>query len=515
MSILKVEHLDQSYLDKTLYDDADLTVNEHDHMGIIGQNGVGKSTLIHILTGSVEPDGGKITWKHNIKIGYLDQYANLKPGQTIRGFLRTAFQDLYDCEKKLEQLYVDMSTNSDPELMEKAGKIQEYLEANNFYDVDTEIERVASGLGIAQLGYDHDVSKLSGGQRSKIILAKLLLSHPDILLLDEPTNYLDTAHIDWLAGYLNDFPGAFVVISHDYDFLGRITNVVCDIEFGKITRYTGTLKQALRQKAANRRTYMKTYAAQQKKISKTEAYIRKNKAGSRSKSAKSREKQLARMDVMKPPANRVKANFVFPYVQNATQMVLDVNNLVIGYDKKPVVNAKFNFSVLMGEKVVIAGYNGIGKSTLIKTLLHIIPAISGTIQLSQVAKLAYYEQTLYWEHPMAEPLRILHDEFPGKSQKELRQVLARTGLTAQQAATPIKMLSGGEQVKVKLARLMLQPANVLILDEPTNHLDEDSKESLKQSLKDYEGTVLLVTHEDSFYDSSWIDKTINIEKMSK
>ena len=248
MSLLEVKNLSQSFIDKTLYEDANFVLNKEDHMGVTGQNGVGKSTLIKILTGEMLPDDGQVKWQNKVSVGYLDQYAKLKEGVTIKGFLKTAFAHLFEKEKELNELYVKYAENSDEALLEKAGKIQTYLEENNFYDIETEIERVASGLGLAELGYDRDVSKLSGGQRSKIILAKLLLQNPNVLVLDEPTNYLDVSHIDWLVDYLNDFEGAFIVVSHDYDFLGRITNCIIDIDFGTITRYTGTLKQAMRQK---------------------------------------------------------------------------------------------------------------------------------------------------------------------------------------------------------------------------------------------------------------------------
>ncbi|MBA1392984.1 ABC-F family ATP-binding cassette domain-containing protein, partial [Lactobacillus sp. XV13L] len=343
MSIVKVEHLQHAYLDKVLYADTNFQVNEHEHVGLIGQNGAGKSTLINILTQQTIPDAGTITWKKKVKIGYLDQYASLKPGQTIRDFLRSAFAPLLQQAQVLAQLYQQMSQKTDPQLLQRAGDIQMLLEQKGYYDIDTKVEQVATGLGLDALGYQRQVTTLSGGQRSKLILAKLLLQTPDILLLDEPTNYLDTQHIDWLAEYLQNFAGAFVVISHDFSFLKRIVNVVYDLELGELTRYSGSLKQALRQKAANRRTYLKTYAAQQKKITKTQAYIQKNKAGSRSKSAKSREKQLAKMTVLAPPANRIKPNFSFPYITSNSQIILETNNLRIGY-QQPLLQQELNFS---------------------------------------------------------------------------------------------------------------------------------------------------------------------------
>lgn len=512
MSLLSVQNLSQSFIDKTLYEDASFVLNKEDHMGVIGQNGVGKSTLIKILTGEIIPDDGQVKWQRKINVGYLDQYAKLQPGVTIRGFLQTAFSSLYQKEQELNQLYARYADNGDSNLLDKAGKLQTYLEENNFYKIDTEIERVASGLGLAELGFDHDVAKLSGGQRSKIILAKLLLQNPDVLVLDEPTNYLDVSHINWLVDYLNDFEGAFIVVSHDYDFLGQIANCVIDIDFGTITRYTGTLKQALKQKQANRETYLKAYANQQRKIAKTEAYIRKNKAGTRAKSAKSREKQLARMDILTPPKNNRKAKFEFPYVATASNLLLQTQDLVIGYDHA-LIKSAFNFSVGGDEKVAVTGFNGIGKTTLLKTLLGQIKPIYGNFELSVTAKMAYFQQDLVWPNKNMTPLQFLQEEFERKKPRELRQALARMGLTAQQAMSPLKELSGGEQEKVKLAKMQFEPANLLFLDEPTNHLDNDTKDALRRAITSFPGGVIIVSHERDFFRGNWVDKTIDLEKL--
>lgn len=512
MSLLEVKNLSQSFIDKTLYEDASFVLNKEDHMGVTGQNGVGKSTLVKILTGAIIPDKGQVKWQPKIKVGYLDQYAKLTPGVTIKGFLQTAFNDLYAKEKQLNDLYTQYAAKGDDQLLTKAGKIQTYLEENNFYEIEPEIERVATGLGLADLGYDRDVAKLSGGQRSKLILAKLLLQSPDVLVLDEPTNYLDVAHINWLVDYLNDFAGAFIVVSHDYDFLGQIANCIIDIDFGTITRYTGSLKQALRQKAANRETYLKAYANQQRKIAKTKAYIRKNKAGTRAKSAKSREKQLTRMDILNPPQNNRKAKFRFPYVATASNLLLQTQDLVIGYDQA-LVKSAFNFSVGGDEKVAITGFNGIGKTTLLRTLLGQIKPIYGSFELSVTAKLAYFKQDLSWPNNNMTPLQFLQEEFERKKPRELRQALARMGLTAQQAMSPLKELSGGEQEKVKLAKMQFEPANLLFLDEPTNHLDNETKDSLRKAIVDFPGGVIVVSHERDFFRGDWIDKTIDLEKM--
>ncbi|BDR61053.1 ABC-F family ATP-binding cassette domain-containing protein [Lactobacillus xylocopicola] len=514
MSLLTVKNLGQSFVDKTLYEDASFVLNKEDHMGVTGQNGVGKSTLIKILTGEMLADEGQVKWQNHVTVGYLDQYAKLMPGVSIRAFLRTAFEPLYQKEQELGELYAQYADQGDSDLLEQAGKLQTYLEENNFYGIDTEIERVASGLGLAELGYDHDVAELSGGQRSKIILAKLLLQSPEVLLLDEPTNYLDVGHIEWLVDYLNDFTGAFIVVSHDYDFLGRITNCVIDVDLGTITRYTGSLKQAMRQKSANRETYQKAFSNQQRKIAKTEAYIRKNKAGTRSKSAKSRERQLSKLEVLSPPKGNRRPRFEFPYVETASNLLLQTQDLVIGYDQALVKEA-FNFSVGGSEKVAITGFNGIGKTTLLKTLLGQLEPIFGTFELSTTAKVAYFKQDLSWPNKNMTPLQYLQEKFEREKPRELRGALARLGVTGQQAMSPLKKLSGGEQEKVKLAKMQFEPANLLLLDEPTNHLDRDAKDSLRQAIVNFPGGVIIVSHERDFFQGDWIDKTIDIETMNK
>ncbi|AWN82768.1 ABC-F family ATP-binding cassette domain-containing protein [Lacticaseibacillus paracasei] len=511
MSVLTVTGLSQRFLDKVLYQDASFQVNIEDHLGVIGQNGVGKSTLIKILTGALTPDAGKIVWQKHLHVGYLDQYANLVPGQTVIEFLRTAFSDLYRKEAKMNQIYADYANHPDDDLLAKAGELQQELEAGDFYDLETTIQTVAEGLGITAMGMDHPVEALSGGQRSKLILAKLLLEKPDMLLLDEPTNYLDVSHIAWLTDWLQNFEGAFIVISHDFDFLENVTNAVLDIEFGQITKYTGTLKQAMRQKEADHETYLKAFAKQQETIKKTEAFIRKFKAGTRATMAKSREKQLARMDKLTPPGTRSKAHLAFPYAPVNRQILVDVNDLVVGYDK-PLLQP-MNFSVAKDQIIAFEGFNGVGKSTLLKTLLGLLPAISGNVEIADNVVFGYYEQELHWYQPKQSPVQYLEQRFPALTQKTVRQVLSRTALTSEEANNPLTMLSGGEQAKVKLADLMLQTTNILVMDEPTNHLDDDTKNALREGLQQYPGAVLLVSHEAGFYDSSWVDTVVNVEQL--
>lgn len=297
MSLLEITELSQMYGDTQLYKNTEMTLNKGEHMGIVGQNGTGKSTLIKICTKQVIPDDGRIVWQPGISVGYLDQYAEIQRHVTMKEFLKSAFQSLYEIEQKMNRLYEEAAENK-MEGLNRAARYQEQLENLDFYSIDTRIEQVANGLGLAAIGLDRPIDEMSGGQRAKVILAEILLEEPDVLLLDEPTNFLDKEHIAWLADYLSELKNAFMVVSHDYDFLEKISNCICDIDNEKITKYYGTYSKFLKKKTLLREDYIRQYSAQQKEIKKTEEFIRKNMAGRKSKMARGRQKQLNRMDKM-------------------------------------------------------------------------------------------------------------------------------------------------------------------------------------------------------------------------
>ena len=335
----------------------------------------------------------------------------------------------------------------------------------------------------------------------------MLLEKPDLLILDEPTNHLDDNHVAWLTQFLKDFSGTFLVVSHDREFLNEITTHILDIEFGKLSKYTGNLTRALKQKELQQETYLRQYEAQKEHIKKTEAYIRKYKAGSRSTMAKSREKQLAKIERLTPPSDAPKPHISFDYAPIVTTLALETDQLVIGYDR-PLL-APINLTIRYGEKIAIRGFNGIGKSTLIKTLLGMIPALDGEYHFPEKTAFNYFSQELAWENPLQTPLQYLSDHFPKASIKELRQHLSRAGLTSELVQESLKYLSGGEQTKVKLAEMTMKKCNFLILDEPTNHIDQESKENLQETLAAFPGTVLLVSHENSFYED-FVDRVIEL-----
>lgn len=512
MSLLTVKNLTHTYGEKKLYKDASFELYKGEHMGVVGMNGAGKSTFIKILCGEVVPDDGIIKWQSNIKIGILDQYAEIEEGYTVYEYLKKAFKDLYEIEEKLNALYSEMAVNQSDAIMKKASFYQDLLEEESFYDIDSNIKKVAYGLGINALGFESILKNLSGGQRAKVILAKLLLENPDILLLDEPTNFLDKEHVQFLSEYLSEFKGAFIIVSHDFDFLDKITTCICDIEYKDIKKYNGSYSAFLKQREHLQADYVRRYTQQQRTIEKMETYIAKNKVrAATAKIARGRQKQLDKIERLDAPSfNIVKPVIKFNYVEATPQISLKIKNLQVGYDH-PIL-PQMNFSIKNGEKVVITGFNGIGKSTLLKTIVGKIQRLGGSISFGTNIIPGYYEQDLKWEDGEMTPLEIISHVYPKMTVKEVRKHLSQCGVKNDTAMQKIRTLSGGEQSKVKLCLLTLTKCNLLILDEITNHMDGVTKEALADSLISYEGTVILVSHEASFY-KDWAERIINIEKL--
>ncbi|MFA9464682.1 MAG: ABC-F family ATP-binding cassette domain-containing protein [Velocimicrobium sp.] len=512
MSLLEIMDLSHSFGEGQLFKDAELSLNKGEHIGIVGQNGAGKSTLIKICTEQIIPDAGRVVWQPKVDIGYLDQYAQIDMGMTMKTFLKSAFLNLYAIEKKMNELY-NQGTSEDMSNLYQAAQYQEQLELYDFYLIDTHIEQVASGLGLISIGLECPIEQMSGGQRAKVILAKLLLEKPDILLLDEPTNFLDKEHVTWLADYLVSLENAFMVISHDYEFLEKISTRICDLDNGKIVKYFGSYSEFLKKKTLLHADYIRQYSSQQKEIKKTEEFIRKNIAGRKSKMARGRQKQLDRLDKMETLEQKeIQSVFNFAKLPITTTEYLTVRHLSVGYDY-PILS-ELNFSIKGGQKVVVTGFNGVGKSTLLKTLVEQIPALQGDCAFSQQVMLGYFEQDLVWEDETRTPIQIVSDAFPSLVVKEVRQHLSRCGILSKHAMQEIGTLSGGEQTKVKMCLLTIKPCNFLVMDEPTNHLDKQAKESLQMALSQFPGTVLLVSHEEAFY-KGWAQRIIDIEKTMK
>lgn len=501
MSILTITNLTHTYDSKLLFEDASLAVNNGEHAGIVGLNGAGKTTFMNILIGNVLQDAGEVKWLNNITFGYLDQHANIDRNQTVMEYLEGSFKELFDKNDRLEAIYKQMETETDMDEMDKlirqSSSIQDELDQKGFYDLSANIKKVANGLGVNAFGYDTIVKNLSGGQRAKLMLAKLLLNKVDVMLLDEPTNFLDVEHVDWLRKYLESYKGTFLLISHDEDFLNSVCKVIINIENKQIKKYFGDYNQFLKERESNAKQYEENYARQQREIKKMQDYIDRNKARAATAGmANSRKKMLDRIEVMNKPQQILPATFDFPYVLLATKEMLVVKDLEVGYTKAilPPINMQLN-----GEsKIWIRGTNGIGKSTLLKTLMKDIRAISGEFRFNINAKINYLEQDLKFRTMEMNALSYINECYPKMNIKDVRSELAKVGLTKELSTKPISLLSGGEQVRIKLLELSLRPSNIMILDEPTNHLDVLAKESLKEALLKYTGAIILVSHEKDF-----------------
>jgi ATPase subunit of ABC transporter with duplicated ATPase domains len=499
MSVLKCTDVSFSFGNRTILENASFVMQKGEHIGLVGLNGEGKSTFIKMITGSLTPDQGKIEWCKRITTGYLDQYTTLTRGKTIREVLREAFQHMYDLEQEMNEMYEKMCDCTEDEMnyyLEETGEIQSELESAGFYSLDSKIEEVANGLGLGEIGLDHDVANLSGGQRSKVLLTKLLLAQPMILILDEPTNFLDEAQINWLRNYLSNYENAFILVSHDIPFLNSVINVIYHMEDGTLTRYTGNYDSFMEMYELKKRHQNIAYEKQQKEIAHLKEFIAKNKARvATTDLAKSRQRILDKMEIIDKAKEVVKPTFKFKECGASGKFVMVAEDLVIGYNEP--LSTKLNFVIERGSKVAIKGANGIGKSTLLKTLLGIIPPLSGSCNLDYNIHYGYFAQEEDLEKRTA--LDEVWNEFPSMTNAEVRGALAACGLNKDKIESLMVVLSGGEAAKVRLCKIMLHKCNTLVLDEPTNHLDYLAKESLKEALQAFKGTIVLVCHEPEFY----------------
>ena len=501
MSILNVEHLTHGFGDRAIFNDVSFRLLKGEHVGLIGANGEGKSTFMNIITGKLMPDEGKVEWAKNVRVGYLDQHTVLTPGMTIRQVLASAFDFLYDMEKQMNEICEKMGDATPEELeqyMEDLGTLQDLLTMHDFYMIDAKVEEVGRALGLTEIGLDRDVTELSGGQRTKILLGKLLLEKPDILLLDEPTNYLDAEHIEWLKRYLNDYENAFILISHDIPFLNSVINLVYHMDNQELNRYVGDYDKFQEVYDMKKSQLEAAYNRQQKEIADLKDFVARNKARVATRNmAMSRQKKLDKMDMIELAAEKPKPEFHFKEGRTTSRIIFEARDLVIGYDEP--LSKPLNLTMERKEKVALIGANGIGKTTLLKSILGLIPPLSGEVEQGDYLEIGYFEQEMSGSGDNS-CIDEIWQEFPSYTQYEVRSALAKCGLTTKHIESRIMVLSGGEQAKVRLCKLLNRPTNVLLLDEPTNHLDVAAKEELKRALKEYKGSVLMVCHEPEFYE---------------
>ena len=514
MSIITVEHLSHGFGDRAIFNDVSFRLLKGEHIGLIGANGEGKSTFMNIITGTLQPDEGKIEWSKHAKVGYLDQHTKLEKGMTINDVLSSAFDSLFEMEARMNEI-CDAMAEADPdameEMLEELGVIQDILTNRDFYLIDSKVEEVARALGLLDLGLDRDVTDLSGGQRTKVLLGKLLLEKPDVLLLDEPTNYLDVQHIEWLKRYLNEYENAFVLISHDIPFLNSVINVIYHMENQEFNRYVGNYDDFKRIYEVKKAQLEAAYNRQQKEIAELKDFVARNKARVATRNmAMSRQKKLDKMEIIELAAEKPKPEFNFKTSRTPGRYIFTTKDLVIGYDEP--LSIPLNLEMQRGQKIVLVGANGIGKTTLLKSLLGLIKPISGSVEQGDFLDIGYFEQEMD-KNVSTTCIEEIWQEFPTYTQYEVRSALAKCGLTTKHIESLCKVLSGGEQAKVRLCKLINRESNVLLLDEPTNHLDQDAKDELKRALIAYKGSILMVCHEPEFFEG-WVTDTWDCTKWT-
>ncbi|MFC4800409.1 ABC-F family ATP-binding cassette domain-containing protein [Neobacillus sp. GCM10023253] len=504
MILLQVNQLQKYYGAELILSNIKLELQSRDRVALVGRNGAGKSTLLKIIAGEMGYDGGEIIKPKDATIGYLAQNTGLESHLSIWEEMLTVFEHLQAMEKSLRKLEEQMANPAvfgDPGKYEKVLKeydeLQVQFKEQGGYQYEADIRSVLHGLNFSDTTLM--ISSLSGGQKTRLALGKLLLTRPDILILDEPTNHLDIETLSWLEQYLQGYAGAILIVSHDRYFLDKVVTEVYELSRRQIQRFTGNYSSYLDQKAANYERDMKVYEKQQEEIAALKDFIQRNIArATTTKRAQSRRKKLEKIEIMdRPLGDEKSASFSFEIEKQSGNDVLIVDSLAVGYDGEKV-SKDISFRVYKGDSIALVGPNGIGKSTLLKTIIKKLPALAGTIQYGTNLSIGYYDQEQANLTSNKRVLNELWDEYPLKPEKEIRTVLGNFLFSGDDVLKNVLSLSGGEKARLALAKLMLEKANLLILDEPTNHLDLDSKEVLENALIDYPGTILFVSHDRYF-----------------
>ena len=512
--MLVVENVSHGFGARVILENVSFRLKKGEHIALVGANGEGKSSFLNIITKKLMPDAGNIKWSSRATVGYLDQHSVLEKGNTIKDILRGAFKNMFELEQEMLAMYDKMGEANDEEmtkLLEETAEIQTILENSGFYTIDAKIQEVANGLGLGDIGLDRDVDDLSGGQRTKVLLTKLLLESPTILILDEPTNHLDEEHIVWLTRYLQEYENSFILVSHDVPFINNTCNVIYHIENAELTRYKGNYDEFVRLNEIKKRQEESAYERQVEERRKLEDFVQRNKARVATRGmANSRQKILDKMEILERPKEKIKPTFDFRNARAAARIIFETKDLVLGYNDP--LTKPLNFQLERGQKIALKGMNGIGKSTLLRTLLGIQKPFGGSVQLGDYLEIGYFEQESSKDNYNT-ALDDVWAEYPVLTNYEVRQALAKCGLSNEHITSQVRVLSGGEAAKVRLCKLMLKDINFLVLDEPTNHLDVDAKDELKKAIKEFKGTVLLVCHEPEFYNDV-VDDVWNIEDFT-
>ena len=516
--LLSLTNINKFYNGNQVLNNINLTVNENDRIGLVGVNGCGKSTLLKIITGSVNPDrfterDGIVSFANKTSIGYLEQMGSLNTDNTVITEMRSVFSDYYKAIDRLREIEAEIADGNNSG-SDEYMRLSSWLEANDGYNTDVKIRMVLNGMGFGNEELERTVSGFSGGEKTRLAIARLLLEEPNLLILDEPTNHLDFKTVMWLEDYLKGYKGAVLIVSHDRYFLDKLCTSICEIERGTLTRYKGNYSAFVRLKEESVTRKEKEYEIQQKEIAKMEDYVAKNLVrASTSKSAKSRIKALDKMERIEKPFHEEKhAKIHFTYAMEPPLDVLTVKGADIsvgtGENKKTLLD-EISFTVRRGDKVGIIGDNGIGKSTLLKIIQEKLPH-KGLIRWNSNVKISYFEQESANLTKSLTVMEKLHHRYPSMSELEVRSLLAQVRLTGENVFKETGVISGGERAKLCFAIMMQEHGNVLILDEPTNHLDLASKEAIEEALEEYTGTVIFVSH-DRYLLSKIADRIIELK----
>ncbi|WAA09237.1 ABC-F family ATP-binding cassette domain-containing protein [Fervidibacillus albus] len=516
MILLQVNQLTKYFGADLILSNIKLEIQDRDRIAIVGRNGAGKSTLLKIIAGQLSYDSGEIIKPKDVVIGYLDQHTGLNTENSIWDEMMSVFTRLQKMEKRLRYLEEQMARESVynnkthyNKIVSEYDQLQLQFKEEGGYQYESDIRSVLHGLQFTDYDYNTKISVLSGGQKTRLALGKLLLSKPDILILDEPTNHLDIETLSWLEQYLQSYEGAILIVSHDRYFLDKVVTEVYECSQKTLTRYVGNYSKYLVQRAEKYERELKQYERQQEEIARMKDFIARNLArASTTKRAQSRRKTLEKMEkLQKPVGNEKSATFSFEIERQSGNEVLHVSDLSIGYEK--AMRSNIQFQITRGESVALIGPNGIGKSTLLKTIANLLPPIFGNIRFGTNVSIAYYDQEQANLSSNKRVLNELWDDYPTYTEREIRTVLGQFLFSGDDVLKPVSTLSGGEKARLALAKLMMKKANFLILDEPTNHLDLDSKEVLENALIDYPGTILFVSH-DRYFINRLATKILNL-----
>lgn len=541
MRVFKVSNLSHAFVGKSIFNKAELMVQDGepngvpDHIGLVGPNGCGKSTFLKMLCGEVIPDEWTLETNGKLKIGYLDQYADIDKNCTVYRYLDRVFAPLYELDRQANEIYEcigELDEDKQMKAINRAQKIMDELDKCEFDRIGKKIDNVLLGLGFTDDDRVKEVSQLSGGMKARLILAKILLSNNDILVLDEPTNFLDISYISWLGDYLCRLKCAYIVISHDRAFLNRVSNKIVEIANRKFKVYEGDYEYYVKEKARREQIQEQQHIAQVKYIERANERIAKDKeTGITSSKSTWLKKMLKNLERIEKPDEIVKPQFAFKFTRGATKKIMALDTVEVGYNGVAVL-PPVSFTVIRGDKIVFKGFNGIGKTTLLKSIYGDLPIIGGSIELGEGIKSVFLKQEEDYEYNFSHfdkyerkrlglgkgkqreitVIEFIKEYYPEKTMKELQSAMFSCGLNKTHFFNQVRKLSGGEMTKLRLCLAMMYPINLIILDEPTNHLDIYSKEVLAHALDEFPGTVLMTTH-DVNVDISWATKIINLEDL--